>query len=135
MSRAKLQRQYVEETTDSFGYKWKNCRANNRKINKSETCIKEYSFGHFNLGILIIKPTGFRSKCFHNTNRYILQKSKDYWRRKLKRYVPCGLTIFEHRCFNMIFARFNQKFVCGVCVCVFVYMFVSVACVCLCVSV
>ena len=39
-------KQYVRETTDSFGYRWNNYKDNDRKHSCKESCMQEHLFKH-----------------------------------------------------------------------------------------
>ena len=67
-------KQYVEETTDCFKYRWNNYN-NDRKHSRKESCMQEHLFKNFN-------SMGQNPK-----------KREDYWRRTLKTYLLFGLNV------------------------------------------
>ena len=40
-------KQYVGQTIDEFRFRWNNYRHNNRKYQRSETCMQKHPFRHF----------------------------------------------------------------------------------------
>ena len=42
-------KQYVRQTIDDFRFRWNNNKDNNRKYQRSETCMQEHLFRHFSI--------------------------------------------------------------------------------------
>ena len=86
-------KQYVGETTESFRYSWNNYKDNDRKHSRTESCMQEHLFKHFNsighngllnnLSITLIDQTNGKNR----------EKREGYWRRILNTHSPFGLNV------------------------------------------
>ena len=86
-------KQYVGQTIDDFRFRWNNYKDNNRKYQRSETCMQEHLFRHF-------WSTGYNGyltdiliTLIGKTDPSDPLKREDYWRRTLKTMTPFGLNI------------------------------------------
>ena len=86
-------KQYVGQTIDDFRFRWNNYKDNNRKYQRSETCMQEHLFRHFlssgHNGFLNDVSITFIDKADPSDPL----KREDYWRRALKTMAPFGLNI------------------------------------------
>ena len=88
-------KQHVGETTGEFRFRWNNYKCYDRKYAGNKDCFQEHSFRHFHSG----RHAGFlenvKITLIDKTDGQNPKKSKDYWRRTLKTYVPFGLNVEE----------------------------------------
>ena len=86
-------KQYVGQTIDDFQFRWNNYKNNNRKYQRSETCMQEHLFKHFSSpghnGFLNDVSITFIDK----TDPSGPLKREDYLRRVLKTVASFGLNI------------------------------------------
>ena len=86
-------KQYVVQTTDDFRFRCNNYKDNNRKYQRSETCIQEHLFRHFSSprhnGFLNDVSITFIDK----TDPSDPLKREDFWRKTLKTMASFGLNI------------------------------------------
>ena len=86
-------KQYVGSTTDCFRYRWNNYKCNDRKFARSEACMQQHVFEHFNneghngflhdVSVTLIDKTDAKNPI----------KREHYWRHTLKTLAPHGLNV------------------------------------------
>ena len=54
-------KQYIEETTEKYRFRWNNSKDNDRKHAHSESCMREHLFKHFNSVDTLVSLTSFNS--------------------------------------------------------------------------
>ena len=83
-------KQYIGQTLDDFWFRWNNYKDNNRKYERSETCMQEHLFSYFSSpghnGFLNDVSITFIDK----TDPSDPLKREDYWNRTLKTMAPHG---------------------------------------------
>ena len=88
-----FKKQYVGETTDAFWLRWNNCKDNDGKFQRTESCMQQHLHEYFyseglngflgNVSISLIgKTDGFQPK-----------KMENYWMKTLKTVAPLGLNV------------------------------------------
>ena len=92
----KCRKQYVDQTVDTFRYRWNNYRSNSRKEAHGISCMQEHLYEHFcdseHSGFLNDVSITFTDKT-DPTNP--LQRG-NYWKHTLKTFAPYSLNIKEN---------------------------------------
>ena len=91
-------KQYAGEPTDNCRYRRNNCKDNDRKHPRQESCMQKHLFKHFNS----MEQDGFLNNVsitlIDKTDGKNIEKREDYWRRTLKIYSPFGLNECCRQC-------------------------------------